>query len=141
MREPLGFAVLHGVDNHWRRIARERLDAEAKGAMTPEMVLQVDVAGRTMDVLITLEDLRAVRESARRITKAKIAESFEAVHEADAGHPIAEDERPAFAREVFRTKAVHEREFLRTYAFWKAVEIMARRQRPARRRTGGKGRR
>lgn len=120
--------ILRKSDNHWRHIARERLAAEAKDlpAQRPEMVLDVDVLGRQIPVLITLEDLRAVRESARMITATKIVESYETVQQARGAREIPEHEVPDLAREVFRAKAVHEREFLRTYAFWKAVEVLHR---------------
>ncbi len=126
----MNMETLFEVRNHWKDLARQMLDREKKGVsdLQIEFVEKVDVLSETIDVLISLEELKRVGESANYINGFKIIDSLvsaEQILQQKAPEKAPYSKIP-YAIELFKAKVVHDREYIRTYAFWKAVEILNR---------------
>ncbi|MBI4344077.1 MAG: hypothetical protein HY555_00655 [Euryarchaeota archaeon] len=119
------------VENKWRTLARERLDAEAKegiGKVGVEFLQRTEVLGRSVDVPIALEELKRVGEMARYINEFKIKDSAAtaAKLKEGLGMEMGPSDLVRLTCLLAEAKIVHDRRYVETYAFWKAVEMLKR---------------
>ena len=114
------------VENKWKDIAKEMLAREKDGVPPDvEFIQEADVLGESVRVFITLKELKKVGECAKFINKLKLQDSLFTAREAfDGMVELREEAIEGFACELFKSKVVHDRKYVETYAFWKAVVML-----------------
>jgi len=120
-----------GVENRWRELARERLDREEREGLDSlgvEFFEEVEVFGEVFSVPITLEELKKVGEMAKHINRFKIRDAVQTLREMreELVPWVEERDLLPLANTLLQAKIVHDRQYLKVYAFWKAVEGKSR---------------
>lgn len=126
---------LFKIRNKWREMSKKYLDIEGREGLENlpvEFIENVEVFDYEVNVPISLDEIAEVGKKAKFINNMKMKDAIKTAKELkeELKGDVNIDERGVneLAISIYNKKAVHERDYVKIYAFWKAVEMLYRRK-------------